>query len=57
MKFLEYLARLAGSIERRIERGQRQADDAYLSRSADHAELELRMRELERAPVWIPHYC
>jgi len=57
MKFLEYLARLAGSIERRIERGQQQADDAYLSRSADHAELELRMRELERAPVWIPHYC
>jgi hypothetical protein len=57
MNFLAYVARLAASIERRIERGQQQTDEAYLSRSTDHADLELRMRELERAPIWIPHYC
>jgi Protein of unknown function (DUF3563) len=57
MKFFGCLSRLAESMERLIERGQRQADEAYLARSADHVDLELRLREIERAHVFIPHYC
>ena len=56
MTLFGLLARFAGSLERRIEIAQRQESDAYLAQSVDHVDLELRMRELDRAPVWIPSY-
>jgi hypothetical protein len=57
MKCVEYLSRLAGSLERLIERGQQREDEEYLARSADHVDLQFRLRELERAHDFIPHYC
>ena len=50
MKLLGHLVRFAGFIERSIERAQLQARDVFLAQSVDHLDLELRMRELERAP-------
>jgi hypothetical protein len=38
------------------EAAQLHGDDAYLAQATDHADLELRQRELARPLPWIPAY-
>jgi hypothetical protein len=56
MTIFGLLSRFAGFFGQSIERAQQQSSDAYLAGAVDHVDLELRMRELDRAPVWIPSY-
>lgn len=56
MTIINLIATLARLLERRIERGQRQHDDAYLAQATDHANLELRQRQLAQPQAMIPHY-
>ena len=56
MTIIKFLAPLACLLERRIERGQQQRDDAYLAQATDHADLEFRQRQLAQPPAMIPHY-
>jgi hypothetical protein len=51
-----FLATLALALEQRVERAQQHEHDAYLAQATDHADLEHRMRDLGRAPAWIPQY-
>jgi hypothetical protein len=56
MTVINLIATLARLLERRIERGQQQHDDAYLAQATDHADLELRQRQLAQPQAMIPHY-
>lgn len=56
MTIIRMFAALASLVERRIERGQQQQDDAYLAQAADHADLEFRQRQLAHPQATIPHY-
>jgi hypothetical protein len=54
-EIVEYFFRLIARIGEYAERSQRERDEAYLEQAADLHDLELRMRELERAtahPNW-----
>jgi len=56
MTIINLAATLARVLERRIERGQQQQTDAYLAQATDHADLELRQRQVARPQAVIPHY-
>jgi hypothetical protein len=56
MTIIELLAPLACLLERRIEHHHQRCDDAYLAHATDHADLELRQRQLARPPATIPSY-
>ena len=49
-----WFARLGDRLSRWLESGRRRSDEAYLARAQTHAELEARMRELERRG-YVPH--
>lgn len=56
MTITRLFATLACRLERRIERGQQQRDDVYLGLATDHADLELRQRQLARTQATIPNF-
>lgn len=56
MTIINLAATLARVLERRIERSQQQQADAYLAQATDHADLELRQRQVARPQAMIPHY-
>jgi len=56
MTIIKLLAPLACLLERRIERRHQRRDDAYLAQATDHADLELRQRQLARPQATIPSY-
>jgi len=56
MTIVKLCAPLACLLERRIERRQLRRGDAYLAQATDHADLELRQRQLARPPATIPSY-
>jgi hypothetical protein len=56
MTIINRLATLACLLERRIERGQQQHDDAFLAQATDHADLEFRQRQLARPQATIPSF-
>jgi hypothetical protein len=56
MTITHLFATLACRLERRIERGQQQHDDVYLAQATDHADLELRQRQLAQPQATIPNF-
>ena len=49
-----WMARLGERLSQWLESARRRRDEEYLARSQSHAELEARMRELERRG-YVPH--
>ena len=56
MLLLPFIYALTEWFEQRAESAQLAGDDAYLAQAADHADLELRQRDVARPLAWIPAY-
>ena len=56
MLILPFFHALTEWFEHRAESAHLARDDAYLALAADHADLELRQRDLDRPVAWIPAY-